>query len=170
MVDRPLWSLPQRLIHWGLVFGLGLAWWSAETFDDLHEWTGYAVAALVGGRILLGFGRHPTARWATLWSRLRLLPAYLAARGRIPSPPGHGPTGALSVLLLLGLTLATAVTGWMLTLESFVGDESAEARHELAFTLLQGWVALHVLAVLLQGWRQRRNLVADMVRGGRLDQ
>ncbi len=169
MADRPLWSLPQRLIHWGLVLGLSLAWWSAGVFDELHAWTGHAVAALIGARILLGFGHHPTARWATLRARLRLLPSYLAARGRQPMPPGHSPAGALSVLLLLILTLATAITGWMLTLESFVGDEAAEARHHLAFTLLQGWVALHVLAGLAQSLSPRRNLLLDMIRGGRLD-
>ena len=162
MADRPLWSLPQRLIHWGLVLGLGLAWWSAEAFETLHEWTGYAVASLIGGRVLLGFGRHPAARWGIFGERLRQLPAYLAARGRLPMPAGHSPVSALSLLILMGLVMATSLTGWMLTLEAYVGDEAAEERHNLAFTLLQGWVVLHLIAGLM-----RKRLLADMFDGGR---
>lgn len=162
MAGRPLWSLPQRLTHWGLVFGLGLAWWSSERLDSLHEWTGYGVAALIVGRILLGFGQHPTAHWGILTERLRQLPTYLAARGRLPIPAGHSPVSALSLLILMGLVLATSLTGWMLTLEAFVGDEAAEERHNLAFTLLQGWVALHLIAGLT-----RKRLLADMIDGGR---
>lgn len=161
----PVWPLPQRLIHWGLVLGFGLAWWSSEGNDALHEWSGYALAALVAARVALGFGKHPAADWDVFFAKLARLPAALAGRGGAYA--GLSPTGAASALVLLVLMLATTVTGWMLTLDAFVGDEGAELRHIWSFNLLQGWVALHVLAVLFVSLRQRRNRIAAMILGGR---
>ncbi|MEW6445576.1 MAG: cytochrome b/b6 domain-containing protein [Pseudomonadota bacterium] len=160
-----IWSLAQRLIHWGLALGFAIGWWSSERHDTLHAWNGYALTLLVVWRVFLGFGRHPGARWDGFLGRLRRLPDYL--RGRLVPGPGLSPSGAASALALLALMLATAVTGWMLTLEAYVGDEAAEARHVWAFNLLAGWIGLHVLAVVAVSLRQRRNRIADMIHGGR---
>lgn len=61
--------------------------------------------------------------------------------------------GVLSAVVLLLLMAATAITGWMLTLEAFVGDDSAEDRHSLAFDLLVAWTSLHVFIHLVRWLR-----------------
>ncbi|WP_407276003.1 cytochrome b/b6 domain-containing protein [Halothiobacillus sp. DCM-1] len=168
MRPRPLWPLAQRLIHWGFVLGFAVAWWSGETdFDRVHTWTGYILASLVLLRLALGFTQVPSANWRIFFAKLMRLPAYL--RGRAVQDSGLSPSGAASALILLLLMLSTAVTGWMLTLEDYVGDEDAAWRHAMAFNLLLGWVGLHVVAVLVASLAQRHNKLADMLHGGRTE-
>jgi len=161
--------LPQRIIHWGLVITFGLCWWSGGRFDALHEWSGYSMIALVAWRIILGFmSKHPQARWSTMIKTLFNLAVYFQAfiNGKSKRSIGHSPTGAVSVLILLGLISATAISGWMLTLEEFVGEEWLEERHYFLFNFLLAWVVLHIIVIITLSIRHRHNKITDMVTGG----
>lgn len=166
---RPLWSLPQRLIHWGLVLALGLAWWSASRYDDLHMWCGYAVAALVVARIVLGFGRHPTARWSEIWMALLELPRFLRAwvghQKTAHSTRHTTPSAAVSIILLLALSLVLAVSGWMQMLDAYVGEDWLEELHHTLFSVLLAWVVLHIVVVLGLSIKQRHNRIVAMISG-----
>ncbi|OZB36598.1 MAG: hypothetical protein B7X35_08690 [Halothiobacillus sp. 14-56-357] len=155
------WSRGQRAIHWGLVLILLLAWWSGSNDEEWHEWVGYGALALLGLRFLLGFGsRHPHARWGFFLQQLlafRRSPSADHPDGR----PVLGPLGAFSAMMLLLLMTTTAVTGWMLTLEQFVGEDAAEDRHYWAFNLTLAWTALHVLTHLARWLRRLRVLGSD---------
>lgn len=64
-------------------------------------------------------------------------------------------------MMLLLLMTATAVTGWMLTLEQFAGEDAAEDRHYWAFNLTLAWTALHVLTHVVRWLKRRPVLGAD---------
>ena len=49
-----VWDPMVRLFHWALVASFAVAWATAEEWDDLHEWSGYAALALVAFRLLWG--------------------------------------------------------------------------------------------------------------------
>ena len=159
------WSLSQRLIHAGFFFGLIGGWWTAHTAaDDLHEWLGWGMVALVGARILLGFGRHPQAQWRGM--------ARALWRGAATDPAGRvlwQRRSVVSVLMLLLLVLGTGVTGWMLTWETLAGDDAAEQWHAGFFNALLGWVILHAAVVAWLSLRARRWRALDIVRGGSFD-
>ena len=54
-----VWDPLLRLFHWGLVASFALAWMTAENRAGLHEWAGYAAAALIGFRLVWGLiGPH----------------------------------------------------------------------------------------------------------------
>ena len=54
-----VWDLLIRLFQWSLVASFAIAWLTAEGEPDLHEWAGYAAAALITFRIVLGiFGSN----------------------------------------------------------------------------------------------------------------
>ncbi len=148
------WSRSQRWIHWALVAALLLGWWSGDRDADWHDVVGYTAMGLLAVRVLIGFGRHPHVRWAYFLRQLAALPRYLAGRPVAPAP--LSPAGAFSALVLLVLMGTTAVTGWMLTLEDFVGEEGAEWRHEWAFNLLLGWVGVHAVVAMTQRLRSFR--------------
>ena len=161
----PRWSFGQRLIHAGLLLGLIGGWWTAHTeADDLHEWLGWGMVALVGARGLVGFGRHPQARWRGMARALWYGTATDSA-GRLL---WHR-RSVVSVLILLLLVLGTGLTGWMLTWETFAGDDAAEQWHAALFNALLGWVGLHVVVVSWLSLRARRWRVLDIVRGGSFD-
>ena len=54
-----VWDPLVRLFHWSLVASFAVAWISAEEWGDLHEWAGYAAAALITFRLVWGLvGSH----------------------------------------------------------------------------------------------------------------
>ena len=59
-----VWDPLVRIFHWSLVASFAVAWLSAEETRDLHEWAGYAAAALVAMRLVMGVAGSRYARFA----------------------------------------------------------------------------------------------------------
>lgn len=90
---------------------------------------------------------------------------------------GHNPLGAWSVLVLLALMLLQVGLGlFAVDVDGFEGgpfsyylsfdDSRLFARwHGYLFYLLLGFIALHIIAVMLYWLLQRNNLVATMIHG-----
>jgi cytochrome b len=173
----PLWDSPTRLFHWLLVIAVFLSWLSHELeWIQVHLWSGYSVLVLVGFRLLWGF-------WGSVHSRFRDFvssPARVWAYWRRGewSGVGHNPAGAWSVLALLLLLAAQALTGLFnsdgllfdgplhYALASSWTDKLGEL-HEWLFWVLAGLIGLHVAAVLYsQFFGARRNLLRPMISGG----
>lgn len=172
----PVWDLPVRLVHWGLVVLIGCSWWSAEYGEiEWHIRSGMAVLFLLLFRVLWGFLGSSTARFSSFVTGPRRLMAYLRDPGSWHGV-GHSPLGALSVIALLaliglqvwfGLPLSDedgVVSGPLNRLVSFETAEFAHDIHELLFNVLLGFIALHVAAIVYYRWRGQR-LVRAMVTG-----
>lgn len=69
------------------------------------------------------------------------------------------------ILLLMALLASVLVTGSMLTLDAYFGDEWLEALHGALADALIALVVLHVLAALYESLRHRENLVWSMNTG-----
>ena len=54
MATTRVWSLSQRLLHWGLAISVVAAFATHEGGGPWHEWTGYAALAIALFRIVLG--------------------------------------------------------------------------------------------------------------------
>ncbi|MCW3798525.1 cytochrome b/b6 domain-containing protein [Sphingomonas sp. BN140010] len=172
----PVWDLPVRLFHWSLATLIAFSWWSAEYHHtQWHLWSGYAVLFLLLFRVLWGFVGSSTARFASFVRGPRALFRYLQ-EAKSWTRIGHTPLGALSVVALLGLTLAQVGFGlilvdedgvWSGPLNKFVDfdtGELAHSIHEALFNVLLGLIILHVAAILYYRLRGKR-LVGAMVRG-----
>jgi cytochrome b len=172
---HPLWDLPTRVFHWLIVCCVPLAWWSAEQeYYDVHQWTGYTVLVLVVTRVAWGFIGSRHSRFADFLVGPRSALAYL--RGRGARGKGHNPLGGWSVLLLLSLLLAQAISGLFNSDDVlfsgpfyFWADGSFRDAmgvvHDVAFNVLLAMMALHILAVCYYQLRQKEKLVQAMVRG-----
>jgi cytochrome b len=176
----PVWDLPVRLVHWGLVVLIAVSWWTAEYGEVAwHIRSGLAILFLLLFRILWGFLGSSTARFRSFVAGPGTIAAYL----RDPSSwrrVGHSPLGALSVIALLGiiglqvwfgLPLSDedgTVSGPLNRLVSFETAEWAHGVHEWLFNLLLALIALHVAAILFYRWRGKR-LVRAMVTGHSID-
>lgn len=170
-----LWDLPTRLCHWLLVVCVPAAWLSAEmAWVEVHQWLGYTVLVLVVSRILWGFVGSRHARFSDFVTGPAGVIAYLKGAGA--GSAGHNPLGSWSVLLLLALLLAQAVSGLFNSDDVFytgplyyAADASVRDTmglvHEVAFNLLLALVALHVGAVLYHQYWRGEPLVQAMVRG-----
>jgi len=173
-----VWDLPTRLVHWLLVAGVGLSWWTGETGRlEWHRWSGYGLLGLVLFRIYWGFFGSSTARFARFVRGPQAVFAYL--RGSWQPVPGHNPLGALSVVALLAL-LATQIVLGLFAVDvdgiesgplslyvSFEGGRDAARWHGALFDVLLWLIALHIVAILYYGLVKKQNLAASMLHGER---
>ena len=173
-----VWDLPTRLVHWLLVAGVAMSWWTGETGRlEWHRWSGYGLLGLVIFRVYWGFFGSSTARFSGFLRGPRTIASYL--RGAWSLEAGHNPLGALSVLALLGLLLLQIVLGLfavdvdgiesgpLSALVSFETGRAAAEWHETVFDALLWLVALHVLAIAYYLVVRRENLAAAMLHGTR---
>lgn len=162
-----VWDPIVRLFHWSLVLSFAVAWLSAESWRDLHEWAGYAAALLISVRILWGFTGSHYARFRQFVRK----PASVIAFGRAmlrhqePRHIGHNPAGGYMILGLLAAMAVTALTGWMYTLDAFWGEEWVEKLHEATATLMLVMVIAHVAGILYTSHQHQENLVKAMISG-----
>ena len=162
-----VWDPFVRLFHWTLVGAIAIAWLSADEWDALHEWTGYLIAGLLATRLVWGLIGSRYARFSHFVRPPAAVGVYLqdVLKGRERRYLGHNPAGAAMILALIAVIAATAVTGWMGTLDRFWGLEWVEELHETLATLLLVLVPLHVAGVVLASRRHRENLVRAMIVG-----
>lgn len=162
-----VWDLFVRIFHWSLVAVFAVAWLTADEWDRVHNWTGYAAAGLVSGRIVWGFIGTKYARFADF---VRPPGATLAYMGDVMGGTekryvGHNPAGAAMIVALLAGVLGLGLTGWMMTLDAYWGAEWLEEVHEILANGMLVLVALHIAGVVFASWSHRENLVRAMITG-----
>jgi len=165
-----VWDLPTRLGHWLLAISFAVAWLTGESeqWRLVHAFAGGTMVGVVLFRLAWGFVgttharfsdfvRGPTAAYRYLKSLLGPTPEHFT---------GHNPAGAWAIVLLLTLTLVTAIPGWLTYQE--IGGEWLEEAHEAAATLMLVVVMVHLAGVAVGSWVHRENLPRTMVTGIRL--
>ncbi len=162
-----VWDPMVRIIHWSLAGSFAFAFATAEAWRSAHIAAGYVVAGLLAFRLAWGFLGPRHARFASFVrgpkATLDYLRDTLAFRAR--RFVGHNPAGGAMVVALLAAIMVIAVTGYMMTMDSWWGVAWVEELHEgLAWASL-ALIALHVGGVVLASVMHRENLVAAMLTG-----
>jgi cytochrome b len=177
-----IWDLPTRIFHWGFVVTIIGAYLSGENdLTQAHEYLGLAALGLWVFRVVWGFIGHETARFSHMLVSWPKIWAYLnqVLRKKAPHYAGHNPLGGLSVLAMLLLMGAMAVSGlWTgddvlyeapLTLwapELFAGwERPAGALHDELHELIPLFIGLHLVAILAHRLLLGEALVSRMVSG-----
>jgi Ni/Fe-hydrogenase 1 B-type cytochrome subunit len=178
-----------RLLHWAIALSiLALIATSqlAEAFEDgpfentlwdLHILSGYGMTAALLARLLWSLVGPASARWRDLWhpavwkdslKKLRLPSAHRV---------GHDPIASLAYLFAYGMMALMVVTGLGLAASEFntgplaawLGnagwvEDVMEDPHEFGFTLLLGFIGLHMAALVFHQLRGER-VAQSMVTG-----
>lgn len=172
MTDAPertvrVWDPLLRLFHWSLVASFAVAWLSADEWDDLHEWAGYAAASLIGFRLVWGLIGPRYARFRQFVRSPATVLGYLVAvlQGREARHIGHNPAGGMMIVGLVLAMAGTAFTGWLYTLDAFWGVDWVEETHEFLANLMLIMVLVHVAGVIHGSLRHKENLARAMVTG-----
>ncbi len=169
MTRYKTWDPAIRIFHWGLAALFAANALVVDEDNALHDRIGYAIAALIGLRLLWGLLGPRRARLSTLVPRPGAVLDHLSdiATGRHRAHLGHSPLGALMILNLLSSIALIALTGHMMTTNAFWGIEWVEEIHEM----LVGWaglsVGVHIAAVLWESHRTGINLPRAMVTGAK---
>jgi len=171
-----VWDLPVRVVHWSLVAAVATAIVSGEVggpWMALHGRAGLAIVGLVAFRLVWGVLGSTHARFASFAPTPRRIADYLRGRWR---GVGHNPLGALSVLALLGLLAAQAVSGLFGNddiafngpLFRFVSDDVSAwftGWHRRLANVLIAFVVLHLVAIVIHVRVKKHTLVKPMVTG-----
>lgn len=168
--ERPatveVWDPFIRIFHWSLVVLFALAW-VTEDLQWLHQPVGYAILGLVVLRVVWGFVGSRHARFADFVRSPSVTLAYARdlIAGRAPHFHSHNPLAAVMILSLLAMLIATAASGWMMTLDAYRSAEWLEDFHEGLASVTLALVGLHVLAVAIMTVVHGENLVLAMITG-----
>lgn len=162
-----VWDLPTRVFHWLMVLSFAGAWLTAESerFRDLHVMLGYSLLGLIAFRLVWGFVGTRYARFKEFVRSPAVAMRYLKSlvSGKPEHYVGHNPAGAMAIILLLLLGIASGVSGWMTYNE--MGGEWLEEAHEVFSNLMLAVVGFHVIGVIVGSLAHRENLVRAMVTG-----
>lgn len=162
-----VWDPFVRMFHWSLLTLFVVAFATGDEMERLHVGVGYAIAALVGLRVVWGVIGPRHARFSSfVLSPARTFGyARKAARGEAPRYLGHNPAGAVMIIVLLAMLTGISATGFMMTTDAFWGAEWVEDLHEALVHVTVGFIALHVGGVIVSSWAHRENLVKAMITG-----
>ena len=162
-----VWDRFVRVFHWSLATFFLVAYATGDEVEKVHIAAGYAIAGLVGARILWGFIGPPHARFSSFVRRPREVFEYLrdVALLRAPRYIGHNPAGGAMILALLAMLIGISITGYMMTTDDYWGAKWVEEVHETLANLTIGLVVIHVLGVLVASFEHRENLIKSMITG-----
>jgi len=85
-------------------------------------------------------------------------------RGRTPASVGHNPLGGLPVVALRTIPPVVCISGWMMTLDPFWGEDGVEELHGSAVNVRPGPVG-QVAGVVFTSLCEQVNLVRAMFTG-----
>ena len=164
-----MWDPLVRIVHWTVAALVVTDLFNEAGANPWHRNLGYAAGALVLLRLAWGLVGPRPARLSSMARAARdaLPDARSLARPPRELPAGHTPLGASMAFVLWSLVLAVVVTGWLLRLDAFWGDETVERAHSAAAYVLGGMALVHVAGAVATSLRYRVNLVAAMVTGKR---
>jgi len=168
MIKRILvWDVPTRVFHWLLALSFIGAYATSESerYRDIHVVLGYTLLGLIAFRILWGFFGTRYAQFRSFLFRPGEIAAYFfkLIKGNPAHYVGHNPLGSVAIWLLLGLGIATGVTGFAVFQD--VGGDALEELHELFANAMLAVVLIHIAGVIVSSVLHRENLVRSMITG-----
>ena len=166
-----VWDLPTRVFHWSLAASFTGAFLTgdSERWRDIHVLLGYTVLGLIAFRLVWGFVGTRYSRFAEFLHRPAYVIRYIARllRGHAEHSVGHNPAGAVAILLLLLLGIASGVSGWAVYEE--VGGDWLEELHEFTSNAMLAVVFVHIAGVLVTSYLHDENLIIIHAIGHRND-
>lgn len=162
-----VWDVLLRTFHWSFAACFAGAWLTAESerYRNVHVTLGYTMLGLIAFRVLWGLVGPKHARFANFVRGPAAVGRYL--RSLLGPRPehhvGHNPAGAIAIMLLLALGLASIASGW--AVYNDVGGKWLEESHEFLAATMLTTVGVHLAGVALASWLHRENLVGAMLTG-----
>jgi cytochrome b/DNA-binding CsgD family transcriptional regulator len=167
-----VYDLPTRVFHWVFVGLFVGAFFISKVFDDdssaypYHMLMGLMLASAVFLRMVWGFVGSRYARFSSFALRPSDLVNYFKdlVAGKAAQKLGHNPASSWAALTMMGLALALAVSGYLMTQGSEL-KESLEDIHELLANAFMIVAIAHVSGIILHSFTHRDAIGLSMIHG-----
>lgn len=172
-----IWDWPLRVWHWSIAICASTALvtglvkdWDAMT---IHRWSGIAVVALLGFRLLWGIWGGTYSRFRNYWTSPKKV--VLHFQGRVDPQPHTPPGIALAVCLMVALSVQ-AVAGMFTTDDVFIEgpfarfapdalvELSTDLHHQLWWAII-ALIGIHLAAHAVYGGVLRSSIPMAMFTG-----
>ncbi len=168
-----VWSKLTRLLHWGLVICIAANFINDGNGEkNIHRIVGFTASAIVGLRLLYGFfgkrspyTHHLFIHWPLGWKSLTAFFKHEVS-GQPKDYEGHNPAASWTYLAIWGAVIALGVTGFMMGLDAFWGEEWLEDLHEVITKILLALIGIHFLGLAKDAVKHRRKTWKRMISGG----
>ena len=162
-----VWDVPTRVFHWLLAASFAVIYLTAESerYRDIHVSLGYVLLGLIAFRLLWGFVGTRYARFSSFLFKPAEIASYLISlvKGKPEHHLGHNPAASVAVFALLGLGIASGVSGVLVYQE--IGGDALDELHEMVSYGMLIMVGVHIVGVLTSSVLHRENLVRAMITG-----
>lgn len=161
-----VWDKFIRLFHWSLVICVVLAILFQE-LREVHKFIGYTMATLVAMRIIWGLMGSHYARFSSFIPSPKTLINYIKSlkNGNEKHYLGHNPLGSIMVVALISTLIGLFITGYMMGMDEYWGEEWLEELHQFFYLGILFLVPLHLLGVIFGSVREKQNLIKSMING-----
>lgn len=162
-----LWNKSIRLIHWAVAISIILNLFFLEEGDDIHRWIGYGAVGFVLWRFYLGIKgpEHVKFRDFPLSYSDFIIFFQNPFRKSPKDFKGHNPGASLTYILMWLSVIALGVSGYMMGLDRFWGDETLEEIHIRVSTFLKILILLHLLGMAFDSLKFKRKTFLAMITG-----
>jgi len=133
----------EKLLHWSLSFSVCAVWFFIEDGDAPHRYVGYFAFAAGGIQQVLA------------WCKLQ--------KQKLSLLSDHPVLAFLTHNLIWFMLLALALSGWMMGLDHFWGEEWLERLHELFSWGLAVAVVFHLLGIIRDALKHKRATWLHMI-------
>lgn len=159
-----MWPLSVRLIHWALAAVIILDMFWLE--DELHNYAGYFGVTLIFLRLIIGIRGKGLERLSSLPLKFSDFEFYLRHHfsGKAHYE-GHNPAAWMVYFLMWLVVISLGVTGWMMGLDAYWGDEGLHNIHVYLSNALLFLIALHFIGMALDAIIYKRKTWMAMISG-----
>lgn len=164
-IPKKIWDLPTRITHWGLASCVVLNLFVLEEGDNWHRWLGYTSVAFVLFRFVWGLLGAPASHFKSFPISFQKIYAFWLTGFNNNNFVGHNPIASIIYILIWINLISLGVSGYMMGLDAYWGDEKLETLHANLAILLQIFIGIHLLGVFIDSLRYRRNTWAAMITG-----
>jgi len=165
--DAPVaWNFVTRLSHWLIAIPVLLDFF-IEGGEISHKILGYVAFGTTLFRFMWGFFTKDHANFSSFPLHLKKTVQYticVFGKNKIHYS-GHNPLASWVYIFMWLLILSLGITGYMMGLDKYWGEEWLEHQHESFSKSLILLVALHFIGLLLDSWKFKRKTWLGMFTG-----
>jgi cytochrome b len=164
--NHVVWDLPTRLLHWIIALPVLLNF-ILDGEDTPHKILGYISLVGLILRTIWGFKTTGHTRFSNFPFKLSEVKSYAASLicSDAKLYPGHNPLASWAYVFIWVLVALLGISGFMMGLDAFWGEDWLEETHGRLATAMQILVLIHLTGIGFDSFKFKRKTWLGMVTG-----